>query len=67
MYWCIIKGGYVIAKIIWDGVTPYEYPYPYDLMVQDVNENVSIGSWYELTENIFYLPLSTPPDFPPEL
>ena len=66
-YWAIIKGGYVIARVVWDGVTPWQYPYPYDLMIEDTNQNVGIGSWYDPVEGVFYLPLSTPPDLPPEL
>jgi len=65
--WLIIKQNYVIAKVLWDGVTPWSYPYPHDLMIEDTIGNVSVGSWYESSEGIFYIPLSTPPDLPEEL
>ena len=50
---------------MWDGVTPYQYPFPYDTMMEDTTYSIGIGDWYEPTENIFYRPLSIPPDFPP--
>jgi len=65
--WAIIKSNYVIDIIIWDGVTPYQYPGDYDLMIEEPTEKVGYGDWYEISEKIFYSPLSTPPDFPPIL
>jgi hypothetical protein len=62
--WAIIKSNYVIDVIIWDGITPYQYPGNYDTMVEENTENVGYGDWYEASEGIFYHPLSTPPDFP---
>ncbi len=50
---------------MWDGVTPYQYPFPYDTMMEDTTYSIGIGDWYEPAENIFYRPLSIPPDFPP--
>ena len=61
----MLKSNYVIDIIPWDGVTPYDYPYNYDTMIEDTDYNTTIGDWYEPTEGIFYHPLSTPPDFPP--
>lgn len=63
--WVSIKNNYVVNRFIWDGVTPYTPPYEYDFILQDVNENINIGDWYESTEGIFYRPLSTPPDWHP--
>jgi hypothetical protein len=62
--WAIIKSNYVIGVVIWDGDTPYQYPGDYDLMIEDTTEKVGYGDWYEISEGIFYSPLSTPPDFP---
>lgn len=66
-YWLIIKNGYVVNKVVWDGVSNWSYPLPHDLIIEDINENIGIGDWYEEDEGIFYRPLSKPPDFPDEL
>jgi hypothetical protein len=63
--WAVIKSNYVINIVIWDGVTPWQYPGDYDHMIEENTENVGYGDWYEESENTFYRPLSTPPDFPP--
>jgi hypothetical protein len=62
--YAIIKQNYVIDKITWDQqmYPDYVYPFTYDYIIEDINENINIGDWYESTENIFYRPLSTPPD-----
>ena len=39
-YWAIIKDGYVINRVAWDGITNWEYPFPHDLVIEDVNMNV---------------------------
>lgn len=65
MRWLMLKSNYVIDIILWDGVTPYDYPHDYDTMIEDTAYNISVGDWYEASENVFYHPLSTPPDFPP--
>jgi len=62
--WIIIKNNYVIDYIQWDGLTPYVYPFPYDLIMEDTERLAGIGDWYETSENIFYRPTKTPPDFP---
>lgn len=63
--WAVIKSNYVIDVIIWDGVTPWQYPGDYDLLVEENTENVGMGDWYEASEGVFYHPLSSPPDYPP--
>jgi hypothetical protein len=64
--WFVIHNGYVIDYIVWDGVTPWEYPGEYDELLEDVGEQpAGIGDWYEQAEGIFYRPLKTPPDYPP--
>lgn len=63
--WAVIKSNYVIDVIIWDGITPWQYPGNYDLLIEDPEEMLGYGDWYESIENIFYRPLKTPPDFPP--
>ena len=65
--WLIIKDNYVINAIIWDGVTPYQYPDPYDQMIEDVEQSINIGMWYEEAENLFYSPTGVPVDWPIEL
>jgi hypothetical protein len=65
--WLIIKDNYVINAIIWDGITQYQYPEPYDKMIEDVEQKVNIGMWYEENENIFYNPTGVPIDWPIEL
>ena len=66
-YYLIIKDNYVINRVAWGGITNWEYPFPHDLIIEDINCNVGIGDWYEESEGIFYRPLSTPPDLPEEL
>lgn len=63
-YWCVIKNNYVIDYIIWDGITPYVYPFDHDSIIEDTERLAGIGDWYESSENIFYRPLKTPPDSP---
>lgn len=63
--WAVIKSNYVIDVVVWDGVTPWQYPGDYDLLIEENTENVGYGDWYEASEEIFYRPLTTPPDFPP--
>jgi len=62
--WAIIKSNYVIDVIIWDGITPWQYPGNYDYMIEENTESVGYGDWYEVSEKIFYKPLQTPLDFP---
>jgi hypothetical protein len=61
----IIRGGYVINVIEAD--PEYVYPHPHDLAIEDPTENIGPGHYYEASEGIFYLPMSTPPDLPAEL
>ena len=63
--WFVIKDNYVISGVIWDGVSPYTYPWPHDYMLEDIDGLGNIGDWYEASEEIFYRPTKTPPDFPP--
>lgn len=65
--WLIIKDNYVINAIIWDGITEYKYPDSYDKMIEDKEEYVNIGVWYEAAENLFYSPIGVPIDWPIEL
>lgn len=65
--WVAIKDNYVINAFIWDGVTEYNYPDPYDLIMEDVDQNIGIGMWYEENENNFYQPIHKPLDMPKEL
>ncbi len=56
----VLKSNYVINRINWDGVTEIEHRG--DTAIEDVNENVSIGDWYEEAEGVFYTPRSKPED-----
>jgi len=65
--WVVIKDNYVINAFIWDGVTEYTYPDAHDKIIEDVEQNVGIGMWYEESEGNFYQPISKPADLPSEL
>ena len=66
MRWLILKSNYVIDVILWDGITPYDYPHDYDIMVEDTIGVVTVGDWYEVSEGVFYRPINvTSPWFPP--
>jgi hypothetical protein len=66
MIYVIVKGGYVIDRILAD--QGFVYPHPHDLMIEDENRVVAIGDWYEEEEGIFYRPVNAiPPDVPDEL
>lgn len=54
MKYLIIKDNYVIDVILWDGVTPYTYPFPHDLLLLDAEESVSIGDYYDSTDDTFW-------------
>jgi len=66
MIYVVIKENYVIDRILAEE-TP-NYPYPHDLVMEDVDMNIHIGDWYEEAEGLFYRPVTgTPPDVPSEL
>lgn len=54
MKYLVIKDNYVINTIVWDGVTPYTYPFEHDLLLPDVAETVSIGDYYDSIDNTFW-------------
>lgn len=62
--WLVMKDNYVIDRVVWDGVTPWDYPFLHDYVMEDVEDIASPGDWYETSEQIFYRPLKTPPDYP---
>lgn len=66
MIYAIIKGSYVIDRIISE-TTP-TYPFPHDLIMEDTIGYTHIGDWYEEAEGIFYRPINAiPPDVPDEI
>jgi uncharacterized protein involved in tellurium resistance len=67
--WLAIKNNYVVAAFIWDGVAQYTYPDPECTIVEDVEQKIGIGMWYEEAEDVFYMPISKPNDvnYPEEL
>ena len=66
---CVIKDNYVINRIIVDANNvSYVYPFPHDLIIEDVNSVYGIGDWYEANEQILYRPINAiPPDWPDEI
>lgn len=66
MIYCIIRGGYVVNRIVADAM-PADYPHPHDLIVEDMDTCLHIGDWYEASEDIFYRPIGVPVDWPEEL
>jgi hypothetical protein len=64
--WAVLKSNYVIDVVIWDGISSWYYIGEYDSIVEDKYNVAGWGDWYESSEEIFYKPLSTPPDFPPQ-
>ena len=67
MIFCIIRDSYVVNRIVADAM-PADYPWPHDAIIEDVNECIYIGDWYEASEGIFYRPITgIPPDVPSEL
>jgi hypothetical protein len=73
MRYLVIRSGYVIQAIEWDGVTPYTYPHPHDKVLPDSTDGwAGIGDWYEEAEGRFlrYVDHKTqglPEDAPEEL
>ena len=66
---CIVKNNYVINRVVIDDSdNNYTYPFPHDLVVEDVDAVFGVGDWYESSEQIFYRPVNaTPPDLPSEI
>lgn len=67
MVLCIIKDNYVIDRIEADPekLEGWEYPFPHDKIIEDVNTCIHIGDWYEEPEDTFYRPIGkTPEDSP---
>jgi hypothetical protein len=52
-YFCIIKNGTVINRIVALSVEYIDYKLPYDLIVEDIDKNVIIGSLYDSQTGIF--------------
>jgi hypothetical protein len=66
MIFVIIKDNYVVNRILAE--EGFTYPHPHDLIVEDTDQNIHIGDWYEEAEGLFYRPVTgTPPDVPIEL
>lgn len=67
MIYAIILRSYVINRVVGD--KDFKYEGEYDLIIEDVNENIGIGDWYEASEGVFYAPRTKPndKDMPEEL
>ena len=52
-YFCIIKNGTVVNRIVSRSIEDIVYPFSYDLIVEDVNKNVIIGSTYNSETGVF--------------
>ena len=60
--WLVLKNNYVIDRVLWDGETEWQYPGEHDYLIEDVYEEVAIGSWYEESEDVFYRSYRKPVD-----
>lgn len=60
MIYAIVLRGYVINRVVGDA--DFKYEGEHDFVIEDVNENIGIGDWYEESEGIFYRPMSKPND-----
>jgi hypothetical protein len=47
MYWAVMLNGVCIAKIVWDGVTPYNYPGPHDEMIWDPDNAIAVEEYQD--------------------
>lgn len=65
--WLILKNNYVIDRVVWDGETDWTYSREHDSIIEDTEQNVGIGDWYEELEGLFYRPIGIPLDWPDEL
>lgn len=65
----IIRNNYVINRIVLEDPEGYVYPYPHDSIIEDVDQSIHVGAWYEESEDIFYMPFTKPndPNLPEEL
>jgi hypothetical protein len=52
-YFCIIKNGTVVNRIVSRSIEDIVYPFSYDLIVEVVNKNVIIGSTYNSETGVF--------------
>lgn len=52
MGYTIIKDNEVIARVVWDGITEWQYPFPYDEIVQD--DTLQIGM--KLIDGVWIMP-----------
>lgn len=52
-YFCIIKNGAVTNRVVASSIFDIDYKLPYDLIVEDVNKNVIIGSLYDSQTGVF--------------
>lgn len=45
--WAVIKDDVVIDSVLWDGETEWEYPFPYDELIE-ITEELKIGiDWWK--------------------
>lgn len=64
--WAVIREGYVINVVV-GGDKPPDVDAPHDAIIADDIGNVAIGDRYSVSKEMFFRPLSTPPDLPEEL
>jgi hypothetical protein len=41
-YYAVMKDGVCIAKIVWDGVDPYDFPHPHDGLILDPDNSILV-------------------------
>lgn len=42
MYYAVMYGGKCVAKIVWDGVEPYQYPGQHDELLPDELNEIAV-------------------------
>jgi hypothetical protein len=46
-YYAVMRNGTCIAKIVWDGVGPYDFPHPHDELVYDPYNIIAVETGTE--------------------
>ncbi len=50
-YYAVMLAGVCIAKIVWDGVEPYDFPFPHDELVYDPYNIIAVETGTEPPQN----------------
>ena len=52
-YYCIVNSGVVVNKIVANSIEEIVYPFAHTHIIEDVNRNVIIGSFYDSQTGVF--------------